>query len=397
MSRITQQELESYLWGAAVLLRGLIDAGDYKQFIFPLLFYKRVADVWDEEYQAALANSGGDLSYAQFAENHRFQIPEGAHWNDVRQTPKNVGAAIQKAMRAIETANPDLLDGIFGDAPWTNRERLPDETLKNLIEHFSTQTLSVANVPEDELGNAYEYLIKNFAASGGQKAGEFYTPPEVSDLIAELLEPQQGDTICDPACGSGSLLMKCGRKVVANHGEKHYALYGQEAIGSTWSLAKMNMFLHGEDNHRIEWGDTIRNPKLLDGAASLKHFDIRVDTCFEAVMRECAHPRRPDGWIAEEHLHVPHPDKPADTDGWIIGSAYHWPTEKTTVSVLSDVNSRLRNTPPTSGSTRRMGTSTGRRRFSVVLGSGGRPRGGRNMAGCIGIGIRTCGVRCAAS
>jgi type I restriction enzyme M protein len=155
-SRITQQELESYLWGAAVLLRGLIDAGDYKQFIFPLLFYKRVSDVWEEEYQAALANSNGDLSYAKFAENHRFQIPEGAHWNDVRQAPKNVGAAIQKAMRAIETANPDLLDGIFGDAAWTNRERLPDETLKNLVEHFSTKILSVANVPEDELGNAYQ-------------------------------------------------------------------------------------------------------------------------------------------------------------------------------------------------------------------------------------------------
>ena len=112
--RISQQELESYLWGAAVLLRGLIDAGDYKQFIFPLLFYKRVSDVWEEEYQAAQANSMGDLSYAQFAENHRFQIPQGAHWNEVRQTPKNVGAAIQKAMRAIESANPDLLDGIFG-------------------------------------------------------------------------------------------------------------------------------------------------------------------------------------------------------------------------------------------------------------------------------------------
>ncbi|MCW2313704.1 type I restriction-modification system subunit M N-terminal domain-containing protein [Rhodoferax antarcticus] len=166
-NRITQQELESYLWGAAVLLRGLIDAGDYKQFIFPLLFYKRVADVWEEEYQAAVADSGGDLSYAKFSENHRFQIPGGANWNDVRQTPKNVGAAIQRAMRAIESANPDMLDGIFGDAPWTNRERLPDETLKNLIEHFSTQTLSVANVPEDELGNAYEYLIKRFADDSG--------------------------------------------------------------------------------------------------------------------------------------------------------------------------------------------------------------------------------------
>ncbi len=190
--RITQQELESYLWGAAVLLRGLIDAGDYKQFIFPLLFFKRVSDVWDEEYQAGLTDSGGDLSYAQFAENHRFQIPEGAHWNDARQAPKNVGAAIQKAMRAIETANPDLLDGIFGDAPWTNRERLPDETLKNLIEHFSTQTLSLANVPEDELGNAYEYLIKKFADDSGHTAAEFYTNRTVVHLMTQLLAPQAG-------------------------------------------------------------------------------------------------------------------------------------------------------------------------------------------------------------
>ena len=124
------------------------------------------------------------------------------------------------------------------------------------------------------IGNAYEYLIKNFAASGGQKAGEFYTPPEVSDLISELLDPQTGDSICDPACGSGSLLMKCGRKVVTNHDSKQYALYGQEAIGSTWSLSKMNMFLHGEDNHKIEWGDTIRNPKLLDKNGDLMLFDI---------------------------------------------------------------------------------------------------------------------------
>jgi type I restriction enzyme M protein len=126
----------------------------------------------------------------------------------------------------------------------------------------------------DVIGNAYEYLIKLFAAGGGQKAGEFYTPPEVSDLIAELLDPQEGDTICDPACGSGSLLMKCGRKVRDRFNSKKYALYGQEAIGSTWSLAKMNMFLHGEDNHKIEWGDTIRNPKILDKNGGLMHFDI---------------------------------------------------------------------------------------------------------------------------
>lgn len=169
-TRITQQELESDLWGTAVLLRGLIEAADFKTYIFPLQFFKHISDVWDEEYQAALADSDGDLSYAEFTENHRFRIPQGAHWNDVRQVPKNVGMAIQSALRQLESANPDLLAGIFGGAPWTNRERLPDEPLNNLIEHFSTQTLSVANVPEDELGNAYEFLIKKFADDSSHTA-----------------------------------------------------------------------------------------------------------------------------------------------------------------------------------------------------------------------------------
>ena len=265
--RISQQELESYLWGAAVLLRGLIDAGDYKQFIFPLLFYKRVSDVWEEEYQAALANSGGDLSYAQFAENHRFQIPEGAHWNDIRQTPKNVGAAIQKAMRAIETANPDLLDGIFGDAPWTNRERLPDETLKNLIEHFSTQTLSVANVPEDELGNAYEYLIKKFADATNKKAGEFYTPRSVVRLMIDMLDPKEAETIYDPACGTGGMLLAAVQHVKEQHGDVKRLwgkLYGQEKNLTTSSIARMNLFLHGIEDFQVVRGDTLRNPAFFE-------------------------------------------------------------------------------------------------------------------------------------
>jgi len=170
MEAVSLGRLESHLWASANILRGPVDATDFKTCIFPLLFFKPICDVWEEEYQAALAKSNGDLSYAKFAENHHFQIPAGAHWNDVRQKPKNVGATIQKAMRAIETANPDLLTGIFGDAAWTSRERLPDETLKNLIEHFSTQTLSVANVPEDELGNAYEYLVKKLAHDSGHTA-----------------------------------------------------------------------------------------------------------------------------------------------------------------------------------------------------------------------------------
>ena len=142
----TQGELESYLWGAATVLRGTIDAGDYKQFIFPLLFFKRISDVWDEEYAHALAESEGDLEYAAFAENHRFQLPDGAHWKDVRAVATNVGQALQSAMRAIEQANPDKLYGVFGDAQWTNKDRLSDETLRDLIEHFSTKTLSTANV-----------------------------------------------------------------------------------------------------------------------------------------------------------------------------------------------------------------------------------------------------------
>lgn len=274
MSRITQQELEGYLWGAAVLLRGLIDAGDYKQFIFPLLFYKRVSDVWEEEYRAALASSGGDLSYAQFGENHRFQIPEGAHWNEVRQAPKNVGATIQKAMRAIESANPELLDGIFGDAPWTNRERLPDETLKNLIEHFSTQALSVANVPEDELGNAYEYLIKKFADDSGHTAAEFYTNRTVVHLMTQLLAPQAGESIYDPTCGTGGMLISALDEVKRNKGEhRTLKLYGQERNLITSSIARMNLFLHGVEDFEIIRGDTLADPKHIEGDR-LRQFDV---------------------------------------------------------------------------------------------------------------------------
>tara|TARA_R110002020_G_scaffold420179_1_gene629324 strand:- start:6480 stop:7109 length:630 start_codon:yes stop_codon:yes gene_type:complete len=178
---MTQRELEKYLWGAATALRGTIDAGDYKQYIFPLLFFKRICDVYDEEFETALAESDGDLEYAAFEENHRFQITKGAHWQAVRETTTNVGVAIQDAMRAIEKANPDMLYGIFGDASWTNKNRLSDETLINLIEHFSQHKLNLANVPDDQLGNAYEYLIKEFADDSGHTAAEFYTNRSKTD------------------------------------------------------------------------------------------------------------------------------------------------------------------------------------------------------------------------
>lgn len=273
-ARITQQELESYLWGAAVLLRGLIDAGDYKQFIFPLLFFKRISDVWDEEFQIALTESDGDLSFAEFAENHRFQIPAGSHWRDVRQVPKNVGMAIQNALRQIETANPGLLTAIFGDAPWTNRERLPDETLKNLIEHFSTQTLTTANVPEDELGNAYEFLIKKFADDSGHTAAEFYTNRTVVHLMTQLLAPQAGESIYDPTCGSGGMLISALAEVKRSGGEyRTLKLYGQERNLITSGIARMNLFFHGVEDFQILRGDTLADPKHTAGDR-LRTFDI---------------------------------------------------------------------------------------------------------------------------
>ena len=156
---MTQQQLEKYLWGAATYLRGTIDAGDYKQYMFPLLFFKRISDVWDEEFEEAMSESNGDLDYAGYAENHRFQLPEGCHWQDVRQTTRNVGQALQKAMRDIEKANPEQLYGIFGDATWTNKDRLSDETLINLIEHFSQQKLDLKHVPQDELVSCQSEIV----------------------------------------------------------------------------------------------------------------------------------------------------------------------------------------------------------------------------------------------
>lgn len=207
---MTQQELEKFLWGAATALRGTIDAGDYKQYIFPLLFFKRISDVYDEEFEKALAESNGDLEYAAFTENHHFIVPQGAHWRDVRAVTTNVGLAIQNATRIIEQANPDTLQGIFGDASWTNKDRLSDETLNNLVEHFSQHKLNLSNVPDDKLGNAYEYLIKEFADDSGHTAAEFYTNRTVVKLMTMIMDPQPGESVYDPTCGSGGLLLNCG-------------------------------------------------------------------------------------------------------------------------------------------------------------------------------------------
>ncbi|HFI4797645.1 TPA: N-6 DNA methylase [Elizabethkingia anophelis] len=271
---MTQQELEKYLWGAATALRGTIDAGDYKQYIFPLLFFKRICDVYEEEFQKALEESDGDLEYAAFAENHHFIVPADAHWTQVRETTTNVGLAIQNAMRKIEKANPDTLEGIFGDASWTNKNRLSDETLINLIEHFSQHTLNLANVADDKLGNAYEYLIKEFADDSGHTAAEFYTNRTVVKLMTKIMDPQPGESVYDPTCGSGGLLLNCALHLKEEGKEyRNLKLYGQEINLITSAIARMNMFMHGIEEFKIVRGDTLAEPALLKND-QLKTFNV---------------------------------------------------------------------------------------------------------------------------
>lgn len=272
--QITQRELESYLWGAAIVLRGLIDAGDYKQYIFPLVFLKRISDVYDEEHAAAMATYG-DEELADLPENHRFAIPEGCHWDDIRSVTENIGATILKAMRAIESANPDTLPGVFGDGDWGNKNLLPDSTLADLVEHFSTMTLSIANLPEDELGNGYEYLIKKFADDSGHTAQEFYTNRTLVHLMTLMLEPKPGESVYDPTCGTGGMLISTMAELKRRGQEwRSVRLYGQELNYGTSAIARMNLFLHGITDGHIAHGDVLARPAFLNNEGALETFDV---------------------------------------------------------------------------------------------------------------------------
>jgi type I restriction enzyme M protein len=275
-SYISLPELEQYLWGAANILRGPVDKADFKSYIFPLLFFKRLSDVYEEEYASALQESGGDDEYASFPEQHKFILPAGTHWKDVRETTQNVGQLLQLAFREIEKANSDRLYGIFGDVVWTNKERLSDELLINLIDHFSTKNLSNSNVSSDILGQAYEYLIKKFADISKRKAGEFYTPRTIVHLMVNILKPQEGESIYDPACGSGGMLLEAYEHVKNTGGDyRQLKLCGQEKNLTTSSIARINLFLHGIDDFRIERNDTLRYPVFTEND-QLSNFDIVI-------------------------------------------------------------------------------------------------------------------------
>lgn len=270
---ITLSQLESHLWEAANILRGPVDASDFKTYIFPLLFFKRISGVYDDERQKALDEYG-----EHFPEDHRFQIPDGAHWDDVRAKTRNLGEALGNAFRAIESANSEVLYNIFGDAQWSNKQRLSDKLLRDLIEHFSKLSLANGHVEPDALGRAYEYLIKKFADLTNKKAGEFYTPRSVVGLMVDILDPKPGETIYDPACGTGGMLLEAVNHVRESDGRTKLLrgkLYGQEKNLTTESIARINLLLHGLEDFSIIRGDTLRQPAFYTGDR-LQQFDCVI-------------------------------------------------------------------------------------------------------------------------
>jgi len=279
---ISQDEINAILWKACDTFRGTVDPAEYKNYILVMLFVKYVSDVWWDHYDEYRQRYGeNEDRIRRRLGRERFVIPDGADFYalyDQRNAP-NLGEIINMALDAIEEANREKLDGVFRNIDFHSEAALGrpterNERLRNLLGDFHDPRLDMR--PSringlDIIGNAYEYLIGRFAAGAGKKAGEFYTPPEVSRLLAQLLDPQPGERICDPACGSGSLLIKCAEEV----GSNDYALYGQESNGSTWALAMMNMFLHEVNQPRIEWCDTLKNPQLLEGD-HLMRFNVVV-------------------------------------------------------------------------------------------------------------------------
>ena len=261
----SSKKLFNHLYRACNILRGPINQDEFKSYVTPILFFKRISDVYDEETELALNESGGDEEFAKFDENHRFIIPDECHWNDVRNTTENVGSVIVKAMSGIERANPDTLNGLFSsfdDANWTDKSKLSDSRLKDLIEHMSSIKVGNNNYSADVMGDAYEYLIKKFADLSKKNAGEFYTPRPIVKLLVNLIDPKPGEEVYDPACGTGGMLIEAIHHI--NNDKYTYGkIYGQEKNLSTSAIARMNMFLHGGKDFKISQGDTLVNPLFL--------------------------------------------------------------------------------------------------------------------------------------
>lgn len=280
---IQLEELKSFLWGAATRLRGQIDAAGYKEYIFPLLFFKRISDVYDEQYAGFLHDGGEEYANMQ-SQELAIRIPDGAHWKDVRQVTENVGQRLVEAFIAIEQANPGEetdgrvvggLDGIFGPKDgWTNKAKMPDHIITGLIEDFSKYDLSLASCPTDEMGQAYEYLVGKFADDAGNTAQEFYTNRTVVTLMAEILQPKPNESIYDPTCGSGGMLVKCLDYLrLKGQPWQGVKVFGQEINALTSAIARMNLYLNGVEDFSIVREDTLAHPAFVDGS-HLRKFDI---------------------------------------------------------------------------------------------------------------------------
>lgn len=275
---ITLPQLETFLWKSADILRGKIDSSDYKKYIFGLLFYKRISDTWDEEFNAVMKEyNNKDIARADY--NHRFQVPKDCRWKKITEQAENIGQKLNDIFDKLTNANSPKLDKIFDDLDFANKDRFPNETLQRLINHFSQYNFGNTYISSDLLGDAYEYLIKQFAADAGKKGGEFYTPREVEKVIVGILKPHQKDHIYDPTVGSGGFLLEAYDYLKQKSGEKiakTLYLYGQEQNLSTFAIAKINMFLHGLDSADIRRGDTLINPQFLNQQGGLQTFDIVV-------------------------------------------------------------------------------------------------------------------------
>lgn len=271
------QELESRLWSAANALRGPVDPADFKTYVFPMLFFKWISDSWDYEHAQAVEEYGADVEPEVEQDYHRFNLPKDTHWRDVTTKTNNLGSRIATALGRIEQANADSLAGIFGDAAWGNKERLPESSLVALIDAFNGLALNPEHVAHDVLGQAYEYLLKNFADESGKKAGEFFTPRQVVRLIVKMLDPQPGESIYDPAAGSGGMLVETINSVRAHGGDtRTLRLYGQEVNLTTSAIARMNLFLHEIEDFKIVRGDTLRSPGLRKPDGTISQFDVVI-------------------------------------------------------------------------------------------------------------------------